>query len=665
MKRSLITIPIILILACWLISVLLANEKRPVTINDIFTLKDITEAQLSPDGSSILYVVSVADFQESAYNTDIWKIPASGGEPIQMTTSPKRDYHPRWSPDSKMIAFLSNREDKTQIWLISPFAGEAYQLTDSKTGISTFAWSPCGKKIAYLASQPPTEEEERRKKEKEDVIVVDKEFKMNCLWLIDVATREVKQLTDGNFHVSSFEWHPQGSQIAFSAQPTPKVPDIFNSDLYLLSLHEGEPQKLVERPGPDSNPRWSPDGKMIAFISQDGKTDWHVNSYICLVPATRGTPVNISKSFDEEVRTFYWCPEGKSIYFLGPTGVTYHLFRISATGGKPQRITNGKFLYSSFSFSDDFSQVAFLRQSPSEPEELYISDFPRISHRITPRKLTDLNPQIRELALGETELIHWKSVDGWEMEGLLVKPVGYQTGGKYPLLTIIHGGPAGCFVYSFALRRGAYPLQVFAGEGYAIFLPNPRGSGNYGEEFRQANYRDWGGKDYQDIMSGVDYLIEQGITDPDKLGVMGWSYGGFMTSWVITQTHRFQAASVGAGVTNLYSMYGQTDIPEFMESYFGGTPWEEMRVYLDHSAMYQIGKAKTPTLIQHGANDQRVPLPQGKELYLALKKKHVPVEFVIYPRQPHGIREPKLQRDAMKRNLDWFNKWLRGIEEKE
>jgi len=659
MKRSLFAIPTALILSCLLISVLIADEKRPVTIEDIFTLKDISEVQLSPDGSSILYVVSVADFKENAYNTDIWKIPSSGGEPIQMTTSPKRDYHPRWSPDGSMVAFLSNRDEKSQIWLISPFAGEAYKLTDSKTGVSTFAWSPCGKKIAYLARQAPTEEEEKRKKEKEDVIVVDKEFKMNCLWLIYVDTKEVKQLTKGDFHVSSFEWSPEGDRIALSAQPTPKVPDIFNSDLYLISHQEREPQKLVERPGPDSNPRWSPDGKTIAFISQDGKTDWHVNSYICLVPAAGGTPVNISKSFDEEVRFFCWCPEGKSIYFLGPTGVTYNLFRISATGGKPQRITSGKFLYSSFSFSKDLSKVAFLSQSPSEPEELYISDFPQFS----PRKLTDLNPQIKELAIGETTLVHWKSVDGWEMEGLLIKPVGYQPGNKYPLLTVIHGGPAGCFVYGFALRRGAYPLQVFAKEGYAIFLPNPRGSGNYGEKFRQANYRDWGGKDYQDIMTGVDYLIKEGIADSDRLGVMGWSYGGFMTSWVITQTHRFKAASVGAGLPNLYSFYGQTDIPEFMESYFGGPPWEEMKVYLDHSAMYQIGKAKTPTLIQHGADDQRVPLPQGKELYLALKKNNVPVEFVIYPRQPHGIREPKLQKDAMKRNLDWFNKWLRGIEE--
>ncbi|MDH5714512.1 MAG: S9 family peptidase [Candidatus Aminicenantes bacterium] len=661
MKRSLITISITLILACLLIPGLFADEKRPVTIEDIFTLKDIREVELSPDGSSILYVVSVADFKENTYNTDIWKIPSSGGEPIQMTTNAKRDYHPRWSPDGSMVAFLSNRDGMTQIWLISSFAGEAYQLTDSKTGISTFAWSPCGKKIAYLAPQPPTKEEERRKKEKEDVIMVEKNFKMNCLWLVDVTTREGKQLTRGDFHINSFDCTPKGGEIAFSAQPTPKVSDSFNSDLYLISLKESETRKLVERPGPDSSPRWSPDGKMIAFISQDGKTDWFVNSYICVVPAAGGTPVNISQSFDEQVNLFHWCPEGKNIFFLGPTTVAFNLFSIPATGGKPQRITSGEFVYGNFSFSRDFSKVAFTRQSPSEPEELYTSDFPRFS----PHKLTDLNPQIRDLALGETSLVHWKSVDGWDMEGLLIKPVGYQPGNKYPLLTVIHCEPTDCFVYDFALRRTAYPVQVFAGEGYAIFLPNPRGSGNYGEEFRSANYRDWGGKDYQDIMTGVDYLIKEGIADPDRLGVMGWSYAGYMTSWVITQTDRFKAASVGAGLPNLYSFYGQTDVPEFMESYFGGPPWEEMKVYLDHSAMYHIGKAVTPTLIQHGAEDQRVPLSQSKELYQGLKRNNVPVEFVIYPRQPHGIQEPKLQNDAMKRNLDWFNKWLRGIEDKQ
>ncbi|TKJ28165.1 peptidase S9 family protein [bacterium (candidate division B38) B3_B38] len=660
MRRSLITISITLILACLLIPGLFADEKRPVTIEDIFTLKGIREVELSPDGSSILYVVSVADFKENTYNTDIWKIPSSGGEPIQMTTNAKRDYHPRWSPDGRMVAFLSNRDGRTQIWLISSFAGEAYRLTDSKTGVSTFVWSPCGKKIAYLAPQPPTKEEERRKKEKEDVIVVDKDFKMNCLWLIDVSTREVKQLTKGDFHINSFDWSPKGGEIAFSAQPTPKVADSFNSDLYLISLKEGETRKLVERPGPDSSPRWSPDGKMIAFISQDGKTDWFVNSYICVVPVAGGAPVNISQSLDEQVNFFRWGPEGKNIFFLGPTTVTFNLFSIPATGGKPQRITSGEFVYGNFSFSRDFSKVAFTRQSPSEPEELYTSDFPRFS----PHKLTDLNPQIQDLALGETTLVHWKSVDGWDMEGLLIKPVGYQPGNKYPLLTVIHCEPADCFVYDFALRRTAYPVQVFAGEGYAIFLPNPRGSGNYGEEFRSANYRDWGGNDYQDIMTGVDYLIKEGIADPDRLGVMGWSYAGYMTSWAITQTSRFKAASVGAGMPNLYSFYGQTDIPEFMESYFGGPPWEEMKVYLDHSAMYHINKAVTPTLIQHGAEDRRVPLSQAKELYQGLKRNNVPVEFVIYPRQPHGIREPKLQKDVVKRNLDWFNKWLRGVEEK-
>jgi dipeptidyl aminopeptidase/acylaminoacyl peptidase len=259
-------------------------------------------------------------------------------------------------------------------------------------------------------------------------------------------------------------------------------------------------------------------------------------------------------------------------------------------------------------------------------------------------------------------LLRYRSKDGLDLEGLLVKPKDYQEGQRYPLLVVIHGGPSGVFSYGFTPRRGAYPLHAFVEQGYVLFLPNPRGSGGYGQRFRRANFKDWGYGDYRDIMRGVDRLVRQGVADPEHMGVMGWSYGGYMTSWIVSQTDRFQAASMGAGLSNLVSMYGTTDIPEFMASHFGGRPWEDMREYLRHSAINFASNARTPTLIQHGGEDRRVPLSQGKEFYRALKKVGVPVEMVVYPRQPHGIREPKLLRDAMERNLNWFNKWLLGIE---
>ena len=287
----------------------------------------------------------------------------------------------------------------------------------------------------------------------------------------------------------------------------------------------------------------------------------------------------------------------------------------------------------------------------------------------SPRQLTFTNPQLDMVALAKMKAIRWKSKDGLEIEGVLILPPGYKKGDKLPLLTYIHGGPAFQFSLGFTVyppgppQASRYPVHVLAGQGYAIFCPNPRGSAAYGEKFRKANVKDWGGGDYQDIMSGVDHLIAEGIADPERLGVMGWSYGGYMTSWVITQTHRFKAASVGAGVTNLASMYGHTDIPLFMERYFGGPPWKQAKLYTDHSPMTFAGNIKTPTLIQHGEKDERVPLAQGQELYAALKRLGVPAEFAVYPRQAHNPQEPRLQADVLQRNVDWFNRWLKKCNE--
>jgi len=645
----------------FLFSLTYSQEKQSkfLTIKDILEIKGLSDTQISPDGKWILYVVSVADFEQNLYNSDIWRISIKGRDPLKMTNSPKRDYFPRWSPDGKKIAFLSDRDGKTQIWIINPFGGEAEKLTNSKTGVKSFKWFPDGKRIAYLASDPPTEEEEKKKKEKDGAYVVDENFKMTHIWIIDLENKKENKITDGNFDIISFSISPDGKEIVFSSRPTPKVPDYYNADIFIISSIGGEIKELIVRKGLDTNPIWSPDGKKIAFISNEGG-DWISNTYICIVDLDTKEIKNISKDFDERVREFWWDITGKFIYFEANKRIYRHLFRVSVDDGRVIQITPDDAYYSSFSFNKDFNLISFIKQDPLSPPDVYIS----FLKKFKPNKLTEVNPQLKDFTLGKTEIIHWRSKDGKEMEGLLVKPINYDSNKKYPLLTIVHGGPAGVFSYRFLPRRSAYPIQTFAGLGYAVFMPNPRGSGGYGEKFRRANFRDWGGMDYEDIMSGIDYLIEKGIADSDKLGIMGWSYGGYMTSWVITQTDRFKAASVGAGVTNLFSMYGQTDIPEFMECYFGSQPWQDSEVYENHSAMYFISKAKTPTLIQHGEKDIRVPLPQGQELYLGLKKNNVPVKFVIYPRQPHGIREPKLQKDSMERNIKWFNKWILNKNEK-
>ena len=558
-----------------------------------------------------------------------------------------------------MLAFLSNRDEKNQIWLISPFGGEADKLTDAKSGVSSFAWSPDGKKIAYLSAEPLSDEEEKRKKEKDDAIVVDKNIKMVNLWIINVETKDAAQLTKGKFNIGSFDWSPDSSKIVCSITPTPKADDRSESDLIIISIDAGEPKTLVKRIGADTAPLWSPDEKYIAFISRDGQKNGTGNNYICLVPSLGGEPINLTKQFDGSANMISWSQNSKKIYFYAGKRVLSHLYSVEIADGKISKLTdNDDYVVSSFSFNKNASLMAFIKEDPYAPDEIYVS--PVASYN--PKKLTYFNSWIKELQLGETETIQWKSKDGWEIEGLLIKPLGYQKGKKYPLVVLVHGGPSGVYTRSFPASWARYD-HIWAGKGYAVFLPNFRGSDNYGEKFLQGDFNDWGYGDYQDIQSGIDYLIKRGIADPDKLGIAGWSYGGYMTAWTVTQTDRFKAASLGAALTNLYSMYSQNDIPSVMEDYLGGAPWDRREIYQKCSPMTYIKNASTPTLILHGQEDKRVPPPQAKEFYMGLKKNGVIVEWVLYPREPHGLREPKHQKDKMTREIAWFDKYIRGKDE--
>jgi dipeptidyl aminopeptidase/acylaminoacyl peptidase len=640
------------------------RESRPMTIDDLMRIKNIEEARISPDGHSVLYVISEANVEKNVYERDIWLIETDGRKALKLTNGPGRDDTPRWSPDGKEIAFISDRDGNSQIWLIKPAGGEARKLTESEGGVGAFFWSPDGKQIAYLLADQETEAEEKRREEAGDLIVVDGKPKMVHIHLIEVATKKAWKLTEGDFSVDSLSWAPDGKSIVFSARPSPSVPDLFNTDIYTVDVQTAKIRRIVERDGADASPVWSPDGKMIAFVSNDGRNEWIADWYICLVAPEGGPPRNISKSYDEFISSCFWSSDSQTLYFRGNRGVTSQLYAVSAASGAIRQVSRGQCAHRSFSFSRDSTRVAFLVSTSATPSEVYVSSLRDFS----PNRLTWTNPLVDQLDLGVTEVVRWKSYDGLQIEGLLIKPVDFREGKRFPLLTYVHGGPSGKFGKSFSPQIGgsspiqgeSYPLHVLAGQGFGIFLPNPRGSYGYGEKFRMANVRDWGHGDYLDILSGIDHLIDKGLVDPDRLGIMGRSYGGYMTAWIITQTDRFKAASLGAGMSNLISFYGQTDIPGYMEYYFGGDPWKERKDYTKRSPITHAPKVRTPTLIIHGENDARVPLPQAWEFYRALKKNKIAVEFIIYPRQGHSIREPKFQMDDMRRNLEWFSRWLGG-----
>ncbi|HEX4949500.1 MAG TPA: S9 family peptidase [Blastocatellia bacterium] len=641
----------------------IAQTSRPMTFNDVMALKTVGNTAISPDGKQIAYTLSWADMKDNERRTEIWMVTANGGSPRRFTMG-KNDTAPNWSPDGQWLAFISTRGTgeaaRPQIYLISPFGGEADKLTDSKTGVTSFTWSPDSKRIAYVAQVPLTEAEEKKQKDKDDAQVVDTNFRFSHLWTMDVDSKKATEIVKADLVLSDPQFSPDGKRLSYTAHPTPRADDGSRSDIYIANADgSGTPRKLYENAGPDNGARWSPDGKWISFSSRDAKNGTLGFPGLHVIAAEGGTPRQITPNFDRSASPGVWSRDGATIYFSAVQRTTSQLFSVPVAGGEVRMLTSGDAILGTPTFNDSKDKFAFTRTDLQHPADVYVSSLTNFN----PTKLTDHNPQLKDIALGRGEVIKWKSKDGMEIEGILLYPVGYEAGKRYPLITNIHGGPSGVWTQSFPGGWNNY-AHVWAGKGWAVFLPNVRGSSGYGEKFLLANVKDWGGGDFQDIQTGLDELVKRGIADPDKLGQGGWSYGGYMTAWTLTQTNRFKAVMVGAGLTNMFSMYSTNDLQTVLEGYFGGQPWDDLEGYWTKtSAMAHIKKAKTPTLILHGGQDQRVPVGQAQELYMGLKKNNVPVQLVFFPREGHGLQEPRHQLDKMKREYAWFAKYVLGVEE--
>lgn len=632
--------------------------------------KNITGVSLSPDGKYAAYAVSepVTAGEKSEYLQQIWVSALDGSLREPYTHSEKSSFAPAFSPDGQKIAFISARSGKNQIWVMRLLGGEAEMLTDVKKGVAGFQWAPDGRTIAFLSADSDSEAEEKARKEKRDAWVVDENFKYRHLYTIPLSKdadgkRAVRRLTQGAFYVNDFDWSPDSKTIVFSHKPDPTINAGYKSgDISLVPADSGAVTPLVSWAGVDQSPKYSPDGKYIAFSSSGKEPALIGLQDLYVVPAAGGAPIPMPLTPDRNASLLGWSADGQQLLFaesLQTSGTAMRMPVGAAIAGKKsavraQALCPLEGTSNNFSMAATQNLLAYVYQTPDKPAELYVSGLDGSN----PRAVSQVNSQVALPKMGKTEVIRWKSSDGLEVEGLLTYPVDYEPGKKYPMALQIHGGPAGVFSKSFTGAAGIYLNQYFAQQGMFVLRPNPRGSVGYGKDFRYGNYKDWGFGDYEDVMSGVDHVIQKGLADSSKLAVMGWSYGGYLTSYLVTKTNRFKAASVGAGLTNLISMFTTNDIPEALVGYFGVDPWDDFDLYEKHSAIYHVKEVTTPTQIVHGAEDQRVPISQGQEFYTALRRLGIPSEMVILPRTPHGPQEPKLLIDVSPRIMKWFDTFL-------
>jgi len=635
---------------------------RVPTVDDLLNVKSVGSPQVSPDGKWVAYTVTAADWKQDAFVTHVWLAHVASGRSFQLTRGEKSCGGPKWSPDSARIAFTSSRVgDKNQLFAIQPDGGEAVQLTNAENGVGGFEWSPDGKQVAYTTSDLKEKDVKARKDYLGDFEVVRREYGHQHLWTLDVAdalkapAAGTERTRGRQYTVGSFSWSPDGRRIAFSATINPDLINGGTADIYVLELQGNEVKKVVDQPGPDNNPQWSPDGRSLVFSSAMGnRIYFHANSRLAVVAAAGGKPRSITDAFDEQPGLVSWKADG--VYFGGSQKTAAHLFRVDPATGAIARVSQpDTLMLAGGTLTADGKTFAFIAYSPTTLGEVYVSAV----QPFAPRRLTSMTDQVKDYTLGRREVISWKSQDATLIEGVLTKPANFEAGRRYPLLCVIHGGPTGIDRPSMIDTR-IYPTDLWAARGALILKVNYRGSAGYGEKFRQLNVRNLGVGDAWDVLSGVDHLVKLGWVDPKKVGCMGWSQGGYISAFLTTSSQAFAAISVGAGISNWATYYYNTDITPFTIQYLGADPAADPAIYAKTSPMTYIKQAVTPTLIQHGELDRRVPIPNAYELRQGLEDRGVKVELVVYKGFGHGVTKPKASRAVMQHNLAWFNHYIFG-----
>ena len=648
----------------------LAQGKRPLSVDDLFNLKEVRDPQRSPDGKWVAYSVARAIKDTDKNDTDVWMVSWDGRQQIQVTSTPEGESSPRWSPDGKYLAFLSARQGAkgAQIWLLNRAGGEASKLTEIKGGVSDYAWSPDSKRFVMVVENPDPSEADKDKDKKDaepktpKPIVIDRyHFKADVrgylrgehshLQLFDIAAKKAEPLTPGAFDEESPAWSPDGSQIAFVRRhgdgDIDKAP---NHDLFVIEARSGAKEKRLTTTPADESGRlsWSPDGRSIAYLlGEELKYSAYDQNHLAVIPAAGGPSRILTDALDRPVRGPFWTADG-SILFGVSDDRSEHIAKVPASGGKVEKLVSGPRVVNSFSPGSD-GALAVIASTPTEVPEIFALEAGKL------RKLTHQNDDwVTGLILGTTEEFAATSKDGTDVHGLIVKPASFQAGRRYPALLRIHGGPNGQDTNSFSFER-----ELFAANGYVVVAVNYRGSNGRGSTYQKAIFADWGNKEVVDLLGAMDYVQKLDYVDAARLGIGGWSYGGILTNYTIATDGRFKAAISGAGSSNQISMYG-TDM--YITQYENelGPPWKNQDLWIKLSyPFFHADRIRTPTLFMGGEKDFNVPLLGGEQMYQALRSLGVDSELVIYPNQFHGITIPSYKKDRFERYVAWYDKYLK------
>lgn len=656
----------------------IAQSKRPMTFDDLMAVKRLSDAQISPDGARVAYVVSDVDKNLNRSKRSVWVVATTGGSPQQLITSDKNDYSPRWSADGKSLAFISTRDGAPQIYVAGADGSNPRKITSAPGGVGDFIWSPNGKLFAFtteIYSDCQTlncvaNRNEAEEKSKVKAVIADRLLfrhwdsftrgKRSHLFVISSEGGDPRDLTPGDHDVppfslgdpTAFDFSPDSSEIAFARNTDKDEALSTNNDLFVVSVNGGEAKRITaNNTGSDTTPRYSPDGRWIAYRSQLRRGYESDRFRLMLYDRKAGTPKELSTNFDRWVAELVWSPDSQNIYVAAEERGREWLGVFSINGGSKPLIT--KTASNSLTISADGKTFAFMRSSLTMPAEVFTSKSDSAGVKQLTRTNADL---LAQLDLNPAEDFEYTGARNAKIHGFIVKPPQFDRSKKYPMILLIHGGPQGAWFDSWSYRWNA---QMFASRGYVIVMPNPHGSTGYGQAFTEQISGDWGGAVYEDLMKGVDHMIKLGYVDPNRIGAAGGSYGGYMVNWILGHTNRFKALVSHAGVYNLTSMYGATEELWFTEWEFKGNPWDNPQLYAKWSPHLYAKNFKTPTLVVHGELDYRVPVGEGLQLFTTLQRKGVPSKLLYYPDEGHWILKPQNSELWYKTFLDWFDQWLK------